>query len=214
MHIFFIDESGNLGKREKFFVITVIEFNSSADRKKWKKIAYTVKKSKGMDEIKANNMTYELKKEVMKEIVQRDIRYKVWLGVIDTDHEKYVQTYIQKNNSKELAYNYTLGKLFEEKIGKQITEKEISIYSDQRSTRTGSTYFCAGYLQMLLLNNPEIIVQTTQFTYKNSKDSYGIQLADLIANIAFTNFEYGKSKSLFETYIQPNLYEICTYPDC
>ena len=214
----FIDESGNLGKGERFFVIAVVCFDSDTDYKKWKRVAKKfIKKEdclRNAGEIKSFSMDYSLKKKVFEQIEKRNIGFRVWIGVIDTNHAHYRERFILQDNSKELAFNYTLKRLFEELIAKEVQEEVINIYVDQRNTKTGSRYSLREYLNAEFLHDPTIPLQRTFLYYQDSKNNYGIQLSDLIANIVYTKLEYNKSSYLFEKYVKSKLLGKCEYPEC
>ncbi len=211
----FIDESGNLGKGERFFIISVIQFNSDNDYKKWKRVARKIiKNKKHLKEIKSSSMDYTLKREVLEQARKQDIKFKVWLGIIDTDHDYYKQKFIMQDNSKELAFNYTLKKLFKETIAKEIQKEVAIVYVDQRNTKTGSRYSLGDYLNAEILHDPDVPLQKIIIYYQDSKNNYGIQLSDLIANITYTKLEHNKSKYLFKKYVSPRLSGKCKYPEC
>ncbi len=211
----FIDESGNLGKGEQFFIIAAVQFESDDDYKKWKNLAKRVIKNKNnLREIKSSAMDYDSKKEILQQIKKRNIRFTVWLGIIDTNHKRYKERFILKNNSKELAFNYTLKKMFERCIAKNIQKRHIVVCVDQRNTKTGSRYSLKDYLNVEFIHNQSITLQSVSIEYCDSKRSYGVQLSDLVANITYTKFEYNKSNHLFETYIKPKILGECSYPEC
>ena len=209
----FIDESGNLGKGERFFVISVVQFESDLDYKKWKNLAKSIIKNEdGIEEIKSSAMSYDSKKKVLQRIKEKDIKFTVWLGVIDTNNRYYVERFIEEDNSKELAFNYTLKSLFERNIAKTIQKSRIVVCVDQRSTKTGSKYSLEDYLNAEFIHNSSIGLQSISIQYCDSKSNYGVQLSDLVANIVYTKFEYDQSKHLFEAYIKPKVLGELRYP--
>ena len=210
----FIDESGNLGKRERFFVISVIRFKSDADYKKWKNLAKgVVKNASRLKEIKSSVMSYASKKRILQMIERKSIGFNVWLGIIDTNHKHYVKHFITGDHSKELAFNYTLKNLFERYLARKIQKKYLVVCADQRNTKTGSKYSLGEYLTVELIHNDSIQLQSVSVQYCDSKDDYGVQLADLVANIAYTKFEYNQSRHLFDTYVKPNVLGEFRYPE-
>lgn len=209
----FIDESGNLGKGDRFFIISAIQFESGHGYEKWQRLAKKViKNTDTLKEIKSSAMSYNLKKKVLQQIEKADIRFRVWLGVIDTDHDHYKKRFISDDNSKELAFNYALNHLFGKNIAKIIQKRSISICLDQRSTKTDSKHSLEDYLNAEFLHDRSITVQNISIQYCDSKNNYGVQLSDLVANITYTRFEYNRSRHLFSTYIQPKILGKYNYP--
>ena len=220
--ILYIDESGNLGRGDRYFVITVVRFRTKAGYRKWRNVAYmflnkypflttTTKKKR---EVKGYNMPDPIREEIMEAI--QGIDFDIYYAVIDTNHPHYKNKFIQTNASeedeeeipsKEIAFNYTLGKLFDRYIAKHINTEKIFINIDQRSVKTGAKHDLTGYLNHLSKGNEKHSCNEVKVHYCDSATESGIQLADLISNTLYQFYESGKkkNKSLYSKYIKPRV---------
>ncbi|MDD9868201.1 MAG: DUF3800 domain-containing protein [Candidatus Campbellbacteria bacterium] len=212
----YIDESGNLGRGGRYFVFPVIYFSSRRHYKSWKNLAKKVIKNnstlKTLGEIKGSDMNYALKKRILSEIDSKGIDFNIWLGIIDTAAQYYKEKYINSDSIKELAFNYTLNRLFQEKITRKISTKSVEVCIDNRNLKTGSKYSLEEYINVESIHNDNHCCESILVKYKNSKKCYGIQLADLIANIVFTKYEYNGSVGLYKNYIKPKILDVWEYP--
>ena len=210
--ILYIDESGNLGKGDRYFIITVVRFKTKADYRKWKiivkkfldKYPFLVAR-KDKQEIKGYKMLYKIRKEIMNAI--QGIDFDIYYAVIDTNHPHYKNKFIQTSASKEIPFNYTLGKLFNRYIAKHINVEKVFINIDERRVKTGAKHNLAEYLSVLAIDNKDYRCNEVQMRYCDSTTVYGVQLADFISNTLYQFYESEKKKNkfLYNKYIKPRV---------
>ena len=178
-----------MGKSGRFLVFPVVYFNSKQEYKKWTRLAKKYTQSnkylQKRGEIKCSSMRYEEKKELFIALHKRNVDFKIWCGVIDTNHEHYVERFISGRNPKELSFNYVLNQLFQRYIAKTIVSQTVKMYIDNRNLKTGSLYTLEGYINVESMHNKNHRCERVDVRYRDSKDCYGIQLADLIAKYNF-----------------------------
>lgn len=219
--ILYIDESGNLGKGDRYFVITVIRFKTKVDYRKWTQVAnmffnqysFLKKSNNSKPEIKGYKIPYHIRKQLLR--LTQDIHFDIYYGFIDTDHPHYRRSFIEKRYiSKEVPFNYTLNKLFQRHIVKQINAKKIVMNIDERTVKTGQKHDLNGKINAEIIDNrkyhqcEEVVVY-----YHKSENVIGIQLADVIGYTLYQVYEYGKDKGVYYEYIKPKVKGMVIYPE-
>ena len=160
-----------------------------------------------MSEIKGSHLEYNEKAKVINTAVS-SIDFGVFLGVIDKQHQYYINTF-KNSRRKELAFNFLIGKIFKE-IYTTHTQESWDVFSDERNIKIIGRRSLEDYLNTRSIDeHPDTVVK---MHYCDSKSCKGVQLADIIANISFTNKEYNKNKHLFQK-ITPNIQGNCIYPE-
>ena len=135
--------------------------------------------------------------------------------MIDTDHSYYISRFINNQDQsvkKELAFNYTFHLLCQKYIMPYLNISVMNIHIDNRSQKTGQKYNLQEYINTSLLAKHQHKCEQVVIYWVDSKLHYGVQLADLISNIVFTNLEYGAYKALYTTYIKPQIKGVVWYP--
>ena len=203
----FIDESGNPGMEGRFFVIGVVSFQGNED---YKKLSHIIQRTIKNDitlriegEMKGFYMDYELKKEVLEAVRRNNIRFNAWFVIIDTDDDQYINNFI--NNKKDPIFNEALNYLFQHRIADIIQSNDINLEIDNQNFNSKSIIIFDKYLNHESIVNKAHQCNSVVVNYHDSKDSYGVQFADLLSNIIYQRYEKNKCISLFNRYILPHV---------
>ena len=211
----FIDESGYLGGAERYMVICCVVMDKKNWRK-WGKISnqllkdFNQKKARvlPLSEIKGSHLEYDEKAKVIDVVVSK-IDFGVFLGVIDKQDQHYINTFSSDSRKKELAFNYLTEKIFKN-IHASYTQGSWEVFSDERNIKTTGKQSLEDYLNTRSIDEqPDTVVK---IHYRDSKNCKGVQLADIIANISFTNKEYNRNKHLYKK-IASKIQGTCMYPE-
>lgn len=182
------DESGNLGKKGRYFTIACVEMKTSTKslsnvmKKAVLKTKRTFSNFEKYDEIKASDSYPAIKDYFLRKIASKDlsIRY----IVADLHHVK--NNLIQDEN---LLYNFML-KFIIEKIARNKGLKHLVINLDKRTIKVESINSFEGYIKIKLNYELNLDVNV-EVNYIESQNSYAIQAADFIANAIYSKYEYG-----------------------
>jgi hypothetical protein len=177
----FVDESGNLGKDGRYFVIAIIVPQKS---KRISNFMKTFCARNNLQEIKASRLSFSQKQEIFNKLTCAN-DYTVSYIVVDKNHINNQQLL----NDKNILYNYLFSFLIKKTI--RSAKEDICILLDNHSTKTKSINSLCEYIK---------IKSFTQWNYHNnlyikyvdSKDSKTIQAADVIANAIYAKYIYGK----------------------
>ncbi len=177
----FADESGDLGRGGRYFVIAIIVPQRS------KRIVNFMKRfcvKNNLKEVKAAELSFSQKQEILNKLTSAN-DYTISYIVADKyniDNKKLFE-------DKNLCYNYLFSFLIKKTI--RSSSEDISIILDNHSTKVKSINSLCEYIK---------IKSFTQWNYQNnldisyvdSKNSKIIQAIDVIANAIFARYEYGK----------------------
>jgi hypothetical protein len=181
MKTLFVDESGDLGTKGRYFVITMIAPQRS------KRISNFMRKFCARNiipEIKASQLSFSQKTIIFNRLCSAN-DYTVSYIVADKlniDNRKILE-------DKNLCYNYLFSFLVKKTI--KSTSEDITILFDNHSTKVKSINSLADYIKLKAY---------TQWGYKNnlnicyvdSKNSKIVQAADVVSNAIYANYTYGK----------------------
>ena len=218
--ILYIDESGNLGRGDRYFVITVVRFKTKADYRKWQDVVkdfldtypFLTKNTKHKREMKGYKMPYRVRKMLL--LALQNINVDVYYGVIDTNHPHYKSNFIQKGYvSKEIPFNYTLNKLFQKHIAQHINATKMVINMDERTVRTGQKHDLECYINVATIDNTNHQCNEVIVRYHDSARVHGIQLADFIGSTIYRFYELSRNKNLYHKYISSKIKGKVMYPD-
>ncbi|KOP78198.1 hypothetical protein AMS60_18710 [Bacillus sp. FJAT-21945] len=181
------DESGNFGKKGRFFTIACVGMENTKPLSNVMKKAVLKTKTvfpefKDCTEIKASDAYPPIKDYFLKKIASKDlsIRY----IVADLHHVKR-----QLLEDENLLYNYML-KFIIEPVALNRKLKHLIINLDKRSIKVKSTNSFEGYIKIRL--NYELNLDINiEVNYVESQNSYAIQAADFVANAVNAKYEYG-----------------------
>lgn len=180
----YLDESGNLGKSGRYFVISAIVCE---DKKSFYRLKRIMKKacldfsenSMPLDEIHSTLLSFGQKQSLLVKLETR------------ADHEIFTLIVDKKNATKfklpdkNLIYNYLSGLLTKRIIDKY--DDDITLNFDSRSTKIVSRNSLVDYLR---------IKANIEWGYKHqllvlqsdSKNAYCIQVADLVSNVIYRSY--------------------------
>ncbi|MCJ7839991.1 DUF3800 domain-containing protein [Lederbergia sp. NSJ-179] len=182
------DESGNLGKKGRYFAIACIEMTNTKplhNVMKNKAILKTKRKFpefEKFDEIKASDAYPAIKDYFIRRIASKDL--KIRYIVADLQHVKK-----QLLEDENLLYNFML-KFVIEPVAKRKGLKQMSINIDKRTIKVQSINSFENYIKIRLNYELNLDIRI-DVNYLESQNSYGIQAADFIANSVYAKYEFG-----------------------
>lgn len=182
MKTLFIDESGNLGTKDRYFVLAMLTPQRS------KRIINFMRKfcsKHKLDEIKASNLSVPHKQEIFNKLCSAN-DYVISYIVVDKWHINNKKLFEDKN----VMYNYFFSFLVKKTI--KSTQEDLNFLLDNHSTKVKSINSLADYIKLKAY---------TQFgcqynidlAYTDSKNSKIVQAADVIANAIWAHYNYDKS---------------------
>jgi hypothetical protein len=182
MKTLFVDESGNLGTKDRYFVLVLLAPQNS------KRIVNFMRKfcaRNNLKEVKASRLSTPQKQEIFNRLCSAN-DYTVSYIVADKHNIDNKKLFEDKN----LCYNYLFSFLVKKTI--KSTPEDLNILLDNHSTKVGSINSLADYIK---------IKAYTQFgfqhdlriAYTNSEHSKVVQAADVIANAIWAHYNYGSS---------------------
>ena len=184
----FIDESGNLGRGGRFFVLAAVVFltrqaSKSASRYVRKMQKYMGSKDRPLAELKSFKMTFTERQSLLSGLMKRDNIEFFYLIV-----EKKKVKLLQKRYPQNLIYNYFTKLLMDEIFA--VHEGEIRAILDERSTKIKSANSLRDYLLIDAFanfgkNGDEVMIEQA-----DSRAVNNLQLADLIAGTVYQAYTY------------------------
>jgi len=180
------DESGNLGKKGRYFTIACIETTNSKPLKNvMKKSILKTKKSfdkyKSYKEIKASDANPVVKDYILRKIISKEIQIRYI--VADLNHTK--KELIEDEN---LLYNFMLQYLIIPVAKKRNTD-QLEINIDMRTIKVNSVNSFQDYIKLKIKYELGLDVDI-KVKYFESHNSYAIQAADFVANTVNSFYEY------------------------
>ncbi|MCM1053342.1 MAG: DUF3800 domain-containing protein [Ruminococcus sp.] len=202
MNTFYIDESGSMTKKNlnyyknQYFVICIImPKNKDKLKRVYKRfVSSNLDKLKKMDkdkkmfyengkfkELKGNCFTSDMKRKFINFFCQNNL-FEIYYIISDN---KKVKDYFYNNTSR--AFNYLIKLSFEHFTNfKYIDKKENYLFIDERNVRTDTKSTLEEYLNTELVTGSHI-QDGFYVEYCQSETREIIQIADVFANICFTN---------------------------
>jgi hypothetical protein len=177
----FVDESGDLGKGGRYFVIAILVPQNSKRISNFMK-SFCAKNL--LQEVKASLLEFPQKHEIFNRLVSvKD--YSISYIVADKHNIKNHKLFEDKN----LLYNY----LFSHLIRKTIinTKEDISILLDNHSTKVKSINSLCDYIKIKSFTDWGY-KYNLHINYVDSRNSKVIQATDVIANAIYARYTYGK----------------------
>ena len=185
----YFDESGNLGVKERYFVIACVLTEKPKElENKMKKILLSIKKNYSNSkwngyELKANSNKPWIKEIVYRGICEKD--FKIAYVVADKHHieERLMQ-------AKNCLYNYLLSILLDN-FKHIFKDNKVNLILDNKTIKVQSINSFEDYIKIhmnyRLRLNSDI---TVKYMDSSSKNAYIVQIADYIANAVFSRYEY------------------------
>ena len=184
----FIDESGNLGRGGRFFVLAAVVFlthqaSKSASRYVHKMQKRMGSKDKPLAELKSFKMNFTQRQALLNGLMKREDVEFFYLIV-----EKKKVKLLQKKYPQNLIYNYFTKLLMDEIFA--MHEGKIQVILDERSTKIKSANSLRDYLLIDAYANfgksyDEVVIEQA-----DSRAVNNLQLADLIAGTVYQAYTY------------------------
>jgi hypothetical protein len=177
MDYIYIDESGDLGKDSKYFVISAIISSNKPDLERIiNKINRIFKKQlRNSNEIKGNNTPNYIIKKILKRLE-------------NIDYEAVIIVFNKENKDKiKYSNNNELYDIIASELAKMITIKQkTSIIIDKSKTKHSDIKLFDKYFIENLNNNLNFPIEISHLSSTNSK---GLQIIDIISWSYFQNYE-------------------------
>ncbi len=180
MKTFFIDESGDLGTKGRYFVITLLAPQKS------KRISNFMRRFCAMNsiqEVKASQLSFSQKQSIINKLCSAN-DYTISYIVADKSN-------IDKKilEDKNLCYNYLFSFLVKKTI--KSTREDITLLLDNHSTKVKSINSLADYIKIKAYTQWGF-VYNLDIHYVDSKRSKIVQATDLVSNAIYAKYTYGK----------------------
>jgi hypothetical protein len=182
MKTLFVDESGNLGTKDRYFVLVLLAPQRS------KRIVNFMKKftvRNNLPEVKASRLSFPQKQEIFNRLCSAN-DYTVSYIVADKQNIDNKKLFADKN----LCYNYLFSFLVKKTI--RSAQEDLCILLDNHSTKVGSINSLADYIKIKAYTQFGY-QRDLQISYTNSEHSKVVQAADVIANAIWAHYNYGAS---------------------
>lgn len=178
----FIDESGNLGKKGRFFVIAALApDNPNRIKNIIKKCCLRFGKPDVLDEIKGEVLTFPRKQEILQKLNKKDDLRRHYV-VAD---KKHIDPKLLKDNN--LCFNYLASFLFKPIL--KGTNEDVEVIIDNRSVKVASKNSLQDYIKLKALTEWDF-KREILFAYTDSKNSKNLQAIHLIANVVYGKYTY------------------------
>ncbi len=183
----FIDESGNLGKRGRFFVICALMPENPKRLKNIIKrcIAKLARANDTvLDELKSPFLTFPQKQEVLQKFSKKDDFHCSYI-VGDKNH-----IYQKLLKDKNICFNYLASHLFKAIL--KGTNDDVQVIIDNRSVKVASKNSLQDYIKLEALTKWGFEKKIT-FEYQDSQMVKNLQSVHLIANVVYGRYTYNKN---------------------
>ena len=187
------DESGNLGKDGRYFVIACIDTENVKELHNIMKRKIEIARLKfptmktHTNEIKASEAFPCVKYHLLECIAKKNVK----ISYIVADL-KYVEARLLED--KNIFYNYIEVMLIKDLIGSNDFNRKINIISDSKTTKVTSADSFATYLKTKINYEMNIAVElNVKYLDSNAKNAYIVQAADYVANAIYAKYEYGRT---------------------
>ena len=182
----FIDESGNLGKKGRFFVI------AGLTPQKPKRIVNIIKRccvkfgkpDRALNELKGHCLSFSQKQKILEGLNKKD-DFRCSYIVAD---KKYLLPKLLED--KNVCYNYLASFLF--KFILKGIDEDVQIILDNHSTKVASVNSLKDYIKIEAYTKWGFNKKMT-FEYMDSKMSKNLQAIDIISNVVYQRYTYNKT---------------------
>jgi len=181
MKTFFIDESGDLGTKGRYFVITLLAPQKS------KRISNFMRKfcaRNNLQEVKASRLSFQQKQSIFNKLCSANdytISYIV-ADKLNIDNKKILE-------DKNLCYNYLFSFLVKKTF--KSTQEDIDLLLDSHSTKVKSINSLADYIKIKAFTQWGF-THNLNISYVDSRNSKVIQATDVVSNAIYAKYTYGK----------------------
>ena len=182
MKTLFVDESGNLGTKDRYFVLAMLAPQNN------KRIINFMKRfcaANHLPEVKASRLSFPQKQEIFNKLCSAN-DYTVSYIVADKQNIDNKKLFDDKN----LCFNYLFSFLVNKTI--KSAPEDLCILLDNHSTKVGSINSLADYIKIKAYTQLGY-KHNLQIAYTNSEHSKVVQAADVVANAIYAHYNYGTS---------------------
>ncbi|MEK7604533.1 MAG: DUF3800 domain-containing protein [Patescibacteria group bacterium] len=182
MKTLFVDESGNLGTKDRYFVLVLFAPQRS------KRVVNFMRKfcaTNKLSEVKASRLSFPQKQEIFNKLCSAN-DYTISYIVADKQNIDNKKLFEDKN----LCYNYLFSFLVKKTI--KSSPEDLSILLDNHSTKVGSINSLSDYIKIKAFTQFGY-QHNLQIAYTNSEHSKVVQAVDVIANAIWAHYNYGAS---------------------
>lgn len=182
MKTLFVDESGDLGTKERYFIITLLAPQRS------KRICNFMRKfcaESKIQEVKASQLSFSQKQALFNKLCSAN-DYTVSYIVADKlniDNKKILE-------DKNLCYNYLFSFLVKKTV--KSTQEDIMILLDNHTTKVKSINSLSDYIKLKAYTQWGY-AHNLSICYVDSKNSKVVQAADVASNAIYAKYTYGKA---------------------
>lgn len=188
------DESGNLGKSGRYFVIACIDTKECKSlhniMKRKLKIAgkiYPEMKKGHAHEIKAVDAYPAVKYHILECITSKNLS--ISYIVVDLKHVKS-----KLLEDKNIVYNYVMKILLDRIITSEDNGTRINILCDNKTTKITSRNSFEDYIKIHFNCEKDYDIDlNVKYIDSDAGDAFIIQAADYVANAVYTLYEYGNN---------------------
>jgi len=176
----FIDESGNLGKKGRYFVITMVHL---LKKKRIKNFLRNYAIKKGVGEVKGDVMEFSDRQSLLQKLSSKD-DYFVSYIVLDKKNLANKKLFEDKN----ILFNYLCKFLFKKTI--KNCQEDVTLYFDNRTVKVRSGNSLMDYLRTEAYTTWNF-QKNLNVVYCDSKTNYCIQMIDIISNTIYRKYTNG-----------------------
>ncbi len=185
MKSIFIDESGNLGKKDRYFVIASIRPHNP---KRIRNFARRFCAKKTLDEIKGSQLCFPEKQEILNRLKQKQDHH---ISYIVVDKHQLNSPNLLKD--KNLCFNYLINFLLKGEI--EGCPEDIAIHIDNRTIKVGSLNSLSDYIRIKAYTEWNF-AHKLNFYFPTSHNEKAVQIIDVAANAIWAKYNYN-SKHLY-----------------
>ena len=182
----YLDESGNLGRRGRFFVIcALMPENPKRIKNIIKGWIAELRKTNNiiLDELKSSFLKFPEKQKILQKLAKKDDFHCSYV----VGDKKHIDPNLLKVNN--VCFNYLASHLFKPIL--KGTNEDVQVIIDNRSVKVSSKNSLKDYIKLEGLTKWGFNKKIT-FEYKDSRDSKNLQAVDLIANVVYGRYTYNK----------------------
>lgn len=181
----FIDESGNMGRGGRYFVLAAVVFDTEKGAHRNKRIIRKEQqliakeqKSASIEEIKSSRLSFPQRQRILnKMIAKADVDF--FYLVVDKEHVEL----LKHGKPKNLVYNY-LAKLLTDSIFAKYND-DFDVIFDQRTTAVKSMNSLTDYITINAYTLFDHIHHNISAKQMDSKTAYLLQAADVLAGTVY-----------------------------
>ncbi len=182
MKSLFVDESGTLGIKDRYFVLAMLSLQRP------KRIINFMRSfcaKHNLPEIKASQLSVPRKQEIFNKLCSAN-DYTVSYIVVDKWHIDNKKLFEDKN----ILYNYLFSFLVKKTI--KSTQEDLNFLLDNHSTKVKSINSLADYIRLKAYTQFDCH-HNVYLAYTDSKNSKIVQTVDIIANAIWAHYNYKTS---------------------